>query len=70
MAAKTPKLRRNATGKTKPKAIGKANPTTPQDRTAPGSINNMGTNRSYAWGGKQVKGAPSTRSTKGKPYGS
>lgn len=55
--AKTPRLRRQATGKTKPKAIGKANPQTPADR-------------SYPWGGKQVKGAPSTRSTKGKPYGS
>lgn len=54
--ANQPKLRRQATGKTKPKAVGKANPKTPADR-------------SYPWGGKQVKGAPSTRSTKGKPYG-
>ena len=37
MATKLPKLKRNPTGPTKPKAPGKANPTTPQ-------------NRPYKWG--------------------
>ena len=52
MAPKLPKLKRQPAGKAKPKAIGKANPTTPADRN-------------YAWGGKQTKGAPTAR--KGSP---
>ena len=43
--ANMPKLKRQPTGKLKPKAIGKANPVTPADRQ-------------YPWGGRQVRGAP------------
>jgi hypothetical protein len=39
---KMPKLKRRAAGKYKPKAIAKANPTTPADRQ-------------YPWGGPAIK---------------
>ena len=53
MATKLPKLKRNATGPTKPKAPGKANPTTPAQRQ-------------YAWGSKNQNAPTATRQPKRK----
>jgi hypothetical protein len=47
VVAKLPKLQRQASGKTKPKAVAKANPTNPADRQ-------------YPWGSKNPKGPTAT----------